>query len=472
MLFNTLQFALFFACVYAPYLVLPWRAQNVLLLVASYFFYGCWDWRFLGLIALSTAIDYVCALRVAEAGTPRARRAWLGVSVATNLGILGFFKYFDFFAQSLQELARAFGLEPSVTTLNLVLPVGISFYTFQTLSYTIDVYRGRLAPCRDPIAFALFVAFFPQLVAGPIERAGRLLPQIEGARRVTLAFVTEGSWLILWGLFKKVFVADNLGRIVTAVYADPQVASGGLVLVAMYAFGIQIYCDFSGYSDMARGLAKVMGFDLVLNFRLPYFATNPPRFWKSWHISLTTWFHDYVYAPLTGGGLARGAASHVLLTMGLVGLWHGANWTYVAWGLYFALLILAHRSLLPLLRRVRPTSNAGRNAWFVTRVVVLFHLLCLGGILFRATSLSHVLEITERLLFHFEMDAAAWSAMEQYARFTVLLFAVQVAQFRTDDMLVVLRAPWYVAGILYFVLYYCVVVYGVTGGQEFIYFQF
>ncbi len=299
MLFNSLTFALFFALVFALYVCLPHRARNVMLLLASYLFYGAWDWRFLALIWISTAVDYGVALRLASSEDPRTRRRLVAFSLVTNLGILGFFKYAGFFAGSLTNLLRPLGIELPPFTLEVVLPVGISFYTFQTLSYTIDVYRRQLEPTRDVVAFALFVAFFPQLVAGPIERARRLLPQIRTPRSVTWEGIGAGSWLVLWGLFKKVVVADNLAVLVDAVYAPGSAPTGPEVALATFAFAFQIYCDFSGYTDIARDVARMLGFDLVRNFNLPYFASSPAEFWRRWHMSLSTWLRDYLFRSLS-----------------------------------------------------------------------------------------------------------------------------------------------------------------------------
>ena len=296
-----------------------------MLLVASYAFYGAWDWRFLGLIVLSTVVDYVVGMSLAATGDPRRRQFLVTASIVANLGILGLFKYAGFFAKSLVGLGASLGVEIPAFALDVVLPVGISFYTFQTLSYTIDIYRGTLKPTRRFLDFALFVAFFPQLVAGPIERASRLLPQVLQPRHVTWEKFGSGSWLILWGLFKKVVIADNLAFLVNAVYATDASPTGWQVVAGTVAFAWQIYCDFSGYSDIARGLARLMGFELMVNFNLPYAARSPADFWRRWHISLSTWLRDYLYIPLGGnqGGALR-TYRNLGLTMLLGGLWHGA----------------------------------------------------------------------------------------------------------------------------------------------------
>ncbi|MEO0660529.1 MAG: MBOAT family O-acyltransferase, partial [Planctomycetota bacterium] len=349
MQFNSWVFPLFFALVYAVYLGLGARrvrAQNAWLLAASYLFYGYWDPRFLGLLAVSTAVDFTIGRALARAtDDERRRKRLVTASVLVNLGILGFFKYFDFFITETATLLEAMGLSPSVTTLRILLPVGISFYTFQTLSYTLDVYRRRMEPTRDLLGFALFVSFFPQLVAGPIERASRLLPQIESPRSVTASKVQAGLWLLVWGYFKKTVIADQAQVIAGPLFAaDASTLSGLEPFTAVLAFTIHIYCDFSGYSDIARGLAKLMGFEFMLNFRLPYFATGPSDFWNRWHVSLSTWLRDYLYIPLGGNrGGHLSTYRNQFLVMALGGLWHGAAWPYVLWGSYHGVLLVIER---------------------------------------------------------------------------------------------------------------------------------
>ena len=304
MLFNSLEFLVFFALVYGLYRVLGHRGQNRMLLLASYVFYGAWDWRFLSLILISTLVDYQAGLKIASSDQRGQKRFWLFCSVATNLSLLGFFKYFNFFAENLAGLFGLFGIQLDPVTLRIVLPVGISFYTFQTMSYTIDIYRGKLAPTRSLPDFALFVAFFPQLVAGPVERARNLLPQILAPRTVTREGFFQGCFLIGWGLFEKVFIADNLARIVDPVFATDGSWGGATILLACYAFAFQIFCDFDGYSNIARGIGKCLGFEIMINFNLPYFAVNPSDFWKRWHISLSSWLRDYLDIPR--GGIRSG----------------------------------------------------------------------------------------------------------------------------------------------------------------------
>ncbi len=333
MVFNSVQFAVFFAVVYGLYRVLPHRAQNLMLLAASYVFYGAWDWRFLALLLGSTIIDFQMARYISSESSPHKRRLALIVSLVYNLGVLGFFKYFNFFADGLARMFAVAGWHLDAVTLHVVLPMGISFYTFMTLSYVIDVYRNEIAPESNLIDFALFVAYFPHLVAGPILRASRLLPQIARPRTLTPEQNIEGMWLFGWGLFQKMFVADNLAEIVSSAYHAGSSASGTEVLVATYAFAFQIYGDFAGYSNMARGISKLLGIELNINFRFPYFVASPQEFWRHWHISLSTWLRDYLYIPLGGSrGSEIATLRNLMITMVLGGLWHGADWRFVPVG--------------------------------------------------------------------------------------------------------------------------------------------
>jgi len=472
LLFNSVQFWHFFVVVYLLYLVLNHRWQNRALLVASYFFYGCWDWRFLSLIWISTCVDYFAGLRICAAQSPSRKKVFLTLSVVTNLGLLGFFKYFDFFAENLEALLHTVGLHTSPVMLNVVLPVGISFYTFQTMSYTIDVYRGQLKPTRNFLDFALFVAFFPQLVAGPIERASRLLPRIVHERRLDGAQIARSIYLLGWGLFKKVFVADNLAAIVDGAFGQSGTASGAELLIAVYAFAGQIYCDFSGYSDIARGLAGMMGIDIVVNFDMPYFARNPREFWRRWHISLSTWLRDYLYIPL--GGNRRGAVRmhlNLMATMLLGGLWHGASWTFILWGFYHGALLSVHRVLEPYLHRVvRPSTHVGRTAVAVVSMLLMFHATCLGWLIFRAQSVSQMWEILARVVTDFA-PATALPSLRSLALFAGILIVVQVLQYFKRDYFVLMKLPYAVQSMCYGLLFYLVVFYG-GSTQAFIYFQF
>jgi len=403
-LFNTLQYAWFFLAVF----VLSWllagrpKIRRLLLLAASYFFYGSWDWRFLALLLISTVVDFSVAKTMAQRPKQR-RRGLLLVSICTNLGILGFFKYFNFFKDSVVQLLQTAGVHADVPALSIILPVGISFYTFQTMAYTIDVYRGRAEVCRDPVTFALYVSFFPQLVAGPIERAQRLIPQLAADPKGFSN--TEGGkalFLIAIGLFKKVVIGDYLAvNLVDRVFASPSSYSSLEVLAGVYGYAVQIYCDFSGYTDIAIGCAALLGVKFALNFNSPYKAQNLQEFWHRWHISLSTWLRDYLYVPL--GGSRRGpwrTYLNLMITMLLGGLWHGAGWQFIFWG-------FLHGGLLGVTRAWQrwrgvednpgPPKTAGALAGHAVGVFLTFHYVCLGWVFFRAESFEKAWALLTRL---------------------------------------------------------------------------
>lgn len=474
MVFNSLQFFIFFVIVYFLYRTLSHKYQNRMLLFASYFFYGCWDWRFLGLIVLSTVVDFFCGLNINKSEDPGRRKLFLIISICTNLGILGFFKYFNFFAESLQGLASVLNYQFDYTTLNIILPVGISFYTFQTMSYTIDIYRKEMKPTGNFLDFALFVAFFPQLVAGPIERAKKLLPQIINKRECSVEKSYEGLWLISWGLYKKVFIADNLARIVDEVFLNTGVMSGGVALMGVYAFAFQIYGDFSGYSDIARGLSKLMGIDLMINFRFPFFVTNPRDFWRNWHISLSTWLRDYLYIPL-GGNRGGGFALYrnLLITMILGGLWHGASYTFVIWGTFHGLILLLHRLVEPYLKKLQFKNIVPRSIWFALRVFFMFQLTSLGWLIFRAESSVQIRYMLKSIIFNFSVDSALFKYYGlQIIFYTWLLLLMKLVKLLKDDMLIIYKMPLLLRWSLYTVIYLSIVLFGEFGVKQFIYFQF
>nr|MBA3755828.1 MBOAT family protein [Nitrosomonas sp.] len=340
MLFNSSAFLAFYFVFFPTYWAIHRNipARNALILVGSYFFYGSWDWRFLSLIFISTVIDFYCAKRIYNSQNNKTRKYFFTLSLVTNLGTLAVFKYFGFFVSSFIDLMSALGIHANFTTLNIILPVGISFYTFQSLSYTIDIYRRNLKPTDSFLNFAAFVAFFPQLVAGPIERAKSLLPQIENPTIFRFNQFRDGLYLILWGLVKKTLIADRLAVYVDIVYADPSSHTAAQCLIATLFFTIQIYCDFSGYSDIARGIAKTLGIETMVNFKTPYFSFSIREFWQRWHISLSTCFRDYVYFPLGGSKVDDLTFKrNILITFLLSGLWHGAAYTFIIWGLIHAL---------------------------------------------------------------------------------------------------------------------------------------
>lgn len=476
MLFNSLEFLAFLPLVLLAYHLLPHRAQNTFLVLASCFFYASWDWRFLFPLLFSTTIDYFCAQRMEESlarSEPQsARLGYLRLSLVTNLGLLGFFKYFNFFAETLHALLHSMGLDVGVQTLNVILPVGISFYTFQALSYTIDVYRGEIHATRSFWDFFLAVLFFPHLVAGPIQRASNLLAQVMQPRRVTRAQIVDGLHLVAWGYFKKVFIADRLAPIADAYFTADGV-SGGQTAVAVLAFAIQIYCDFSGYTDIARGVAKLMGFEFMLNFNLPYFATNPSDFWQRWHISLSTWLRDYLYVPL--GGNRQGDLKtyrNLMITMLLGGLWHGAAWNFVLWGFYHGSLLSLHRLVSPWIVRSSTCDAPWRaRAWRVTSIAIMFAFTCYGWLLFRATSMHQIVNMTIALLT--PLDRIPLENAFTVFKVSIPLVAVQCLQyiFGRLDFYRLPKMPRVAMASGYGALLYCVLFLGAKP-QAFVYFQF
>ncbi len=365
------------------------RAQNVILLIASYIFYGYWDWRFLFLLMFSTLLDYFSGIAIHRSQSMSLRKTWLIISVGINLGFLAVFKYFNFFIDSFANFLQRFDFEPNIPLLNIILPVGISFYTFHGLSYVFDIYREKIKPTYQPVDYFLFVSFFPLLVAGPIERATHLLPQISSPRKFNYSSSVDGLRQILWGLFKKVVIADNCATIVNQLFADPGAFSGVSLAIGAILFAFQIYGDFSGYSDIAMGSARLFGFELLRNFSYPYFSRDIAEFWRKWHISLTTWFKDYVYIPLGGNkGSRLLTIRNTFIVFLLSGLWHGANWTFLFWGLYHALLFMP----LLLLNRKRQhqhpiTTNLPTLADFF-KIITTFILVTIGWVVFRASSIN------------------------------------------------------------------------------------
>ena len=477
MLFNSLTFALFFVVVYGLYLVLNHRWQNRMLLAASCVFYGAWDWRFLFLMFVSITTDFLCGRAIARSGNVATRKRYVALGVCVNLGILGFFKYFNFFAENFAVLIGRFGFSGNLPVLQIILPVGISFYTFQSMSYLVDVYRQEVKPVKSYLDYALFVSFFPQLVAGPIMRAKTLLPQVLAPRVVSREKFSQGCYLILLGLFQKVFVADNLGRIVDKAFSASGPYNGFLVLSALYFFAFQIFCDFAGYSNIARGLGKCMGFDIMINFRVPYLATNPSEFWRRWHVSLSTWLRDYLYIPLGGNRRGKGRTyTNLLLTMLLGGLWHGAQWTFVIWGAYQGVLLMAHRALAPLLSKVPTLRNRwAAGFWYGVRVLFFFHLICLGWLVFRAESLSQVFRMLEALLFNFTVPPglSPGAMIGRLGIYAGVLMVLQVLEYRSRSPEEALsKLPCWLRLVICYVLFYAIVVFGVADAKYFIYFQF
>ena len=477
MLFNSFEFLLFLPTVLGLYwfvLHRHLRAQNLLLLVASYVFYGWWDWRFLGLIALSTVVDFLVGIRIEKAPDKARKKRWLWVSLGVNLGILGYFKYANFFIENWIAAWQSVGITMHAATLQIILPVGITFYTFQTLSYSIDIYRGKLKATRKPIAFAAFVAYFPQLVAGPIERATNLLPQITAPRKFTFEQGRDGMRLILWGMFKKVVVAASCAPYVDMCMADPSAVSGSTLVLGAFLFFFQMYADFSGYSDIAIGTAKLFGFELMTNFKFPYLARNFAEFWRSWHISLNTWIIDYLFMPLVLAWRKagkRGIIASIVLTFALSGLWHGAHWTFILWGVLNGLLFLPF-ILKGDLRRT-DGSVLAQGRWLpapreALQVATVLTITALLGVFFRAPDLAiafeYALHIPTQLL------SAPTGLPGNTAAFLGALVGMEYMNRETPRR--PLHLPWLpIRWAAYMVLAY-LIVDRFNAKEAFIYFQF
>jgi alginate O-acetyltransferase complex protein AlgI len=470
MLFNSYLFLIFFAITYILYLTTrrsP-RIQNTLLLIASYVFYGVWDWRFLSLICASTAVDYFAAIGIASSPSVRRRRLCLFASIAFNLGLLGFFKYYDFGITSFAALLSQFGFTPHLTTLRLILPVGISFYTFQTMSYSIDVYRGKCHAERDPLLVALYVAFFPQLVAGPIERARRLMPQLKQARVVSRRDLSIAFQQIMLGYFKKVVLADSLAPMVNEVFESPLSYSGMIVFLAVLGFAVQIYGDFSGYSLIARGLARLMGIELMVNFRFPYLAESPRDFWRRWHISLSSWLQEYLYIGLGGSRLGR-TRTHInlMITMILGGLWHGAAWNFVLWGVYHGVLLVVWHAFEDLGLGWKHKNALG----YILSISTTMVLTLFGWILFRCSSTAHIADVTRQIVTDMRWTPDAWYFALPVISSFVLLQTFHYWQMVAQDEFVLLRLPLPQRCAAFTFLFVSIVTVGFQP-TPFIYFQF
>lgn len=430
MLFNSVSFALFLPVVF----VLYWfavrknlRAQNLLLLCASYFFYACWDWRFMFLLMFSTALDYFTGLKMSETTVQSRRKYWFILSVVVNLGFLGLFKYYNFFAESFAQALSGFGMQANPWTLRVILPVGISFYTFHGLSYVIDVYNDKIKAERNFIDYGLFVSFFPLLVAGPIERATHLLPQVKKPRTFDYHKAADGLRQILWGLFKKAVIADQCAAFANTIFAHSAEYTGSTLLLGVVFFAFQIYGDFSGYSDMALGIARLFGFDLLRNFAFPYFSRDIAEFWRRWHISLSTWFRDYLYIPLGGSKTDTWRKVRNTFIIFIVsGFWHGANWTFIAWGFLNALFIMPliifkrNRTHLEIVAKGKVLPS-GKELF---QMLSTFALTLFAWIFFRATSLQQALAYIGRIFSKSLFERPAFDANRFMVLETVCLMVV------------------------------------------------
>lgn len=484
MLFNSIDFAVFLPVVFLAY----WfvfnkniKIQNFFLLVASYVFYGWWDWRFLFLILFSTVVDFLVGKGMSNEDDPTKRKVLLGISLFINLGLLGFFKYYNFFIDNFIKAFSLFGSSIHPNTLNVILPVGISFYTFQTLSYSIDIYKRKLEPARDFISFSTFVSFFPQLVAGPIERATHLLPQFYKKREFDYGLAVNGMRQILWGLFKKIVIADSCAEYANLIFNNSTEYSGSTLLLGALFFTFQIYGDFSGYSDIAIGTSRLFGFDLMQNFNFPYFSRDIAEFWRRWHISLSTWFRDYLYIPLGGskGGTWMKLRNTFIIFI-VSGFWHGANWTFLVWGFLNALYFL------PLLLTNNNRNNLGSIAQgklfpsfreFIS-IATTFGLTVLAWIFFRARDLSHAFSYISEIFSKSLLEVPRFSnrlGAVQAIVFVVIFLCIEWVgrdgKFAIDTLGLKWKRP------LRYTIYYIliiVIMYSSLGNsnQEFIYFQF
>ena len=485
MLFNSLDFAIFLPIVFFLYwfvLQKNLKLQNTLIVLASYVFYGWWDWRFLSLIIFSTVVDYLVGQKLRIEDKQSKRRVFLWISIIVNLGLLGFFKYYNFFLENFIDAFSLFGMQINSNSLNIILPVGISFYTFQTLSYTIDIYRNKLEPTNDFIAFSAFVCFFPQLVAGPIERATNLLPQFYKKRTFEYHKAVDGLLQILWGLFKKVVIADNCAEFANQIFNNSAEMNGSTLVLGVFFFSIQIYADFSGYSDIAIGTSRLFGFDLKQNFATPYFSRNILEFWKRWHISLTSWLTDYVFTPLAieyrnfGN---RGIILSIVITFFISGLWHGANWTFIVWGLIhgfyylFTILLIGHKVPKQIVAENRIIPTTGE----LVSILLTFSLVSFSYIFFRAENLNHAFQYIEGIFSFsiFSIPAFQAKKLALITMFLIIFFLIiewlgRKKEHALNNMLnksTVLK--WIFTSVICLIMYF----FGnYKSDLEFIYFQF
>lgn len=478
MLFNSIDFAIFLPIVFIIYWYVTNKnltQQNLLIVAASYLFYGWWDWRFLSLILISSLVDYFVGIGLFNQQQSLKRKILLGTSILINLGLLGFFKYYNFFLQNFIISFSFFGTEIQANSLNIILPVGISFYTFQTLSYSIDVYRRKLEPTKDFVAFSAFVSFFPQLVAGPIERASNLLPQFYNKRTFNYSKSVDGMKQILWGLFKKIVIANNCAEYANQIFNNSADYSGSTLVLGAIFFAFQIYGDFSGYSDIAIGTSRLFGFDLMRNFNNPYFSRDIGEFWRRWHISLSTWFRDYLYIPLGGSrGGAWTKVRNTFIVFILSGLWHGGNWTFIIWGalnaVYFLPLILTNVNQNNL-----GTVAQGRlipNLREFTLMLGTFGLTVFAWIFFRAENIGHAIsfisEIFSKSLFTIPENIPKYSVL--FIMFFVLLeWRGREEQFAIQKLGIKCKSP--IRYAFYYTLIIAIFWFGIKD-EQFIYFQF
>jgi len=475
MLFNSIDFAIFLPVIFIIYWFVVNKnlaLQNLMILIASYVFYGWWDWRFLSLIFISSITDYTIGIGLNKTKSIKKRKLLLSISLLINLGLLGFFKYFNFFIDSFIDLFTTFGFSINARSLNIILPVGISFYTFQTLSYTIDIYRSKIEPTKDIIAFFAFVSFFPQLVAGPIERAANLLPQFKEKRFFEYDKAVDGLRQILWGLFKKIVIADSCAKNVDFIFANYHTLSGSILFLGTIYFAFQIYGDFSGYSDIAIGTARLFGFDIMRNFACPYFSRDIAEFWRRWHISLSTWFRDYVYIPLGGSYVNKlKHIRNILITFVVSGFWHGANWTFIVWGfihgLYYIPLMLFNK-------HKKQTGIVAQSRLFPSiketyQILTTFFFTLIAWVFFRAETIQHALGYLSHMFTASLIEFP--EGQKNNILLIIILLIIEWFQRKKEHGLQLDKYPTFIRWTIYCVLSLVILDYF---GEEisFIYFQF
>lgn len=476
MLFNSIDFALFLPIVFTIYWILKGKTnlQNIFLIVTSYVFYGWWDYRFLGLIVISSIVDFFIGQKIYNAKKPKTKKVFLWISVLVNVGILVYFKYYNFFIDSFENAFQFFGRDIKINSLNIILPVGISFYTFQTLSYSIDVYRGRIKAAKNIFSFFAYVSFFPQLVAGPIERAQNLLPQFDSKRVFKFSNGKEGLKFILWGLAKKIIIADTCAIYANEIFNNHQDYGAITLLLGAFYFAFQIYGDFSGYTDIAIGTSKLFGFDLMRNFNYPYFAKDIADFWRRWHISLSSWFKDYLYIPLGGSQLGNLVSVRNIFIIFLVsGFWHGANWTFVAWGFINALYFLP----LYIFNTNRKNISNQKNNIFVPSIrdvwgmTTTFTLTVFAWIVFRAETIQDSLSIYKTIFSFNNLSLPPVSFFKYTPLVLILLCWEWFSQNSWHGLSFKKTTPIYLRWPIYYVLIFGIVFYW-GESKEFIYFAF
>jgi D-alanyl-lipoteichoic acid acyltransferase DltB (MBOAT superfamily) len=482
MLFNSISFAIFLPIVFFLY----WfgtkgnlRQQNILLLVSSYFFYACWDYRFLFLLVFSTLLDYFTGIKIYEAKNKRSKKFWLWLSIGVNLGFLGAFKYYNFFAASFSDGLSLLGIKANLGTLNVILPVGISFYTFHGLSYVLDLYKNRIKPEKNFVDYSVFVSFFPLLVAGPIERATHLLPQILKKREFNYSKAIDGLRQILWGLFKKIVIADNCAEFANTIFNNSAEHTGSTLVLGALFFTFQIYCDFSGYSDIALGTARLFGIDLLRNFAFPYFSRDIAEFWRRWHISLSSWFRDYLYIPLGGskGGTWMKVRNTFIIFL-VSGFWHGANWTFIVWGLLNAIYIMpsiifnTHRNNLETVAQGKTLPTV--KEFF--SIVLTFALTVFAWIFFRANNVEHAFSIISRIFSSSLFTIPSFDQIWRSVPIMIIIAAFMIVEWMGREQqyaIAKLGIKWNKP--VRWAMYYTIILltlYFAGSKQQFIYFQF